>query len=304
MFIEEESRKKGSGIAWQNKDIAAKSLAERFRGKTFAVYGLDVPEIVDVLPTNLPEVEANELRLDNLFLLKDGSYAIVDHESVYAEENKVKYLGYVARLAKRLYNEFGCYQPLRVIIIYTADVEEKDTDPVLELGAFRLTVEEAFLSKLELSGEVLALRKKAEAGIALEDEDLMRLIVYPLTKKGDGSKQKAIGEVIRICDRITDNRAGRFVLKYLLTFTDKVISRENAEAIKRRMGMLSKVEQLYEDEKIQAVNEAVEKVQEEHRRQIFHIAENLIRTGLSPQKTSECTGLPLEDVRELAGSLA
>ena len=88
----EERRKKGEGISWQNKDVVAKSLAERFRGKTFSVYGIDVPEIVDVLPTNLPEVEANELRLDNLFLLKDGSYAIVDYESVYSEENKIKYL--------------------------------------------------------------------------------------------------------------------------------------------------------------------------------------------------------------------
>ena len=44
-------------------------MADEFKGKTFAVYGIDVPEIVDVRPTNLPAVEANELRLDNLFLL-------------------------------------------------------------------------------------------------------------------------------------------------------------------------------------------------------------------------------------------
>ena len=64
-------------IAYQNKDITAKALADQFKGKTFSVYGIDVPEIVDVEPTNLPEVEANELRLDNLFRLKDGSFAIV-----------------------------------------------------------------------------------------------------------------------------------------------------------------------------------------------------------------------------------
>ena len=29
-------------IAWQNKDIVSKLLAEQFKGKTFAVYGIDV----------------------------------------------------------------------------------------------------------------------------------------------------------------------------------------------------------------------------------------------------------------------
>jgi hypothetical protein len=35
-------------------------------GKSFSVYGLDIPKIIQVLPTNLPEIEANELRIDNL----------------------------------------------------------------------------------------------------------------------------------------------------------------------------------------------------------------------------------------------
>lgn len=33
-------------IAYQNKDITSKVLAERFQGKTFCVYGLDLPVII------------------------------------------------------------------------------------------------------------------------------------------------------------------------------------------------------------------------------------------------------------------
>lgn len=72
-----------SGVAYQNKDIAAKYLEEHLANKTFAVYGVGVPKIVKVLPTNLPMIEANELRMDNLFLLEDGSVALVDYESTY-----------------------------------------------------------------------------------------------------------------------------------------------------------------------------------------------------------------------------
>jgi hypothetical protein len=67
-----------SSIAYQNKDIASKVFAENFKGKSLKVYGLDVPKVVQVLPTNLPEITANELRIDNLFLLEDGTLAIID----------------------------------------------------------------------------------------------------------------------------------------------------------------------------------------------------------------------------------
>ena len=54
-------------IAYQNKDITGKILAEYFKGKSF---------------------RANELRLDNLFELADGTVALVDYESDYKEEEK------------------------------------------------------------------------------------------------------------------------------------------------------------------------------------------------------------------------
>ena len=75
-------------IAYQNKDIASKLLAEYIKGKTFRVYGLDVPEVRAVLPTNIPIVRANELRLDNLFELADGTVALVDYESEYKKRIK------------------------------------------------------------------------------------------------------------------------------------------------------------------------------------------------------------------------
>ena len=54
------------GIAYQNKDIISKVFTESFGSKSLEVYGLHVPKIVGLLPTNLPAVEANELRIDNL----------------------------------------------------------------------------------------------------------------------------------------------------------------------------------------------------------------------------------------------
>ena len=82
-------------IAYQNKDIFSKFMSEKMRNKSFKAYGLDLPEIVRVEPTNLPTIKAMELRIDNLFELADGTFAIVDYESSYDEKDKLKYANYL-----------------------------------------------------------------------------------------------------------------------------------------------------------------------------------------------------------------
>lgn len=86
------------GIAYQNKDILFKILGQTYKEKSFAAYGIDLPRIRALLPTDLPKISANEKSVDNLFLLEDGTYAIVDYESVYKRINKIKYLNYIARV--------------------------------------------------------------------------------------------------------------------------------------------------------------------------------------------------------------
>ena len=52
-----------SEIAYQNKDVTAKVMAETLKGKSLAAFGLPHFKIMDILPTNLPAIESNELRL-------------------------------------------------------------------------------------------------------------------------------------------------------------------------------------------------------------------------------------------------
>lgn len=72
------------GIAYQNKDIL---FGQTYKEKSFAAYGIDLPPIKELLPTSLPKISANEKDIDNLFLLEDGTYAIVDYESEFKKLN-------------------------------------------------------------------------------------------------------------------------------------------------------------------------------------------------------------------------
>ena len=94
-------------ITYQNKDVLSKILAENFKEKSLSVYGIDVPKIKDVLPTNLPAIQANEMQLDNLFLLMDDSVALIDYESDVKWTNKLKYLNYIVRVVAR-YKKGNC----------------------------------------------------------------------------------------------------------------------------------------------------------------------------------------------------
>lgn len=78
-----------------------------FKGKSLKVYGFDIPPVEQVLPTNIPQIKANELKVDNVFLLTDGTIAILDYESTYRKENKHKYIRYMNHVVEYYSKEFG-----------------------------------------------------------------------------------------------------------------------------------------------------------------------------------------------------
>ncbi len=285
-------------IAYQNKDIMSKILAEQFKGKSLKVYGLDLPDIVSAEPTNLPAVEANELRLDNLFHLADGTFAIIDYESDYNEENKCKYLNYVARVEKRLFDEYHRFVELRVIIIYTADVKRGSTCPVMDIGGNRLQITEAFLSDID----PIELRKELHQKIVIEkdisNEILMKLIIYPLTYRKIENKINAVTEAIEIAETIENRKAQVFCLSGICTFADKIIRQKDIERIGRLISM-TKIEKYFADKTDEAVNKAKKEAEESKEQS----ADALLKEGDPVEKIARCLKMTVERVEQLKAGL-
>ena len=248
-------------VAYQNKDIVSKIFGEAMKEKSLKAYGLNVPKVVDVLPTNLPALELNELRIDNIFVLEDGSYAIIDYESKYRYRNKVKYLSYVLRILRRLIKDKVDLRKvkIRIIIIYTADVKRGKTEPVFQAGAIQLITEEAFLIEIDGEKEYQRLLKKVENGQLLDEEDMMKIIILPLAFQGIEKQQEAAKKVIDLIKQIKEMQMQRFLFAGVLSFTDKVIDEEVAEEIRRRLDM-TKVGRIIYEEKI-AYGKEVEETQ-------------------------------------------
>lgn len=225
--------------------------------------------------------------VDN-FISEDDSYLLVDYESEYNEENKIKYLNYIVRVSKRLYNELEKFPNIRMLVIYTADVKKGSTDPVMNLGSIRLVITEAFLSELDHEEIWERISSKVFSNQELASEEVMELIVYPLTFQSKKDKQDAIADVITLTKQIAESNRKSFIFKCLLTFTDKVIRDEDAEAIKEAL-MMTKVEKLiYQDAEADVTK---------------RIAKNLLGSGSNIDYVVENTGLKKETVVELYNSI-
>lgn len=287
-------------VVYQNKDITSKVFADNFKEKSLSVYGLDIPKIVQVLPTNLPVIEANEMRIDNLFLLEDGTMAIIDYESKYSEENKIKYLNYITRVIKRYQSEGKVDIQIRMIVIYTADVQPENVKNELDVGCLRLEIESAFLSKLNSKEIMERLTNKVNNNIPLTDDELMEFIILPLTYKTLERKKVAIKDAIDLAKKIDNETKMVFVLSGILVFSDKVIDEETAKNVKEWISM-TKVGRLYADEKEKEKIAVKEQTRKEDTIEFVTI---LLLDGKTAEEIVHMyPRVSLNDVREIAKSL-
>ena len=266
-------------IAYQNKDIVSKLFGSQMRGKALALFGLKSDlKVVDVKPTNIPIVQARELRMDNLFELEDGSIAILDYESEYKKENFAKYGRYTMDVFERYLRE-GKEPDIHMMVLYTADIEKSET--VLRRTAFTIEAEVSYLVEVP-SEEWLADAKRKIDENTITDEVLMHLVILPLTYKGEEKKQQAIKECVNLAKQILDKEQETFVLAGILAFTDKVINEKTKNYIKEVLGM-TEVGKMLIDEGRQEIAKKT--------------ARNMLKRGDSLEEIAEVLELPVETIK-------
>ena len=169
------------------------------------------------------------MHLDNLFLLSDGSLAIIDYESEFSRENFVKYINYIGRVLKRysLNKKSGEIHEIRMVVIYTADVES--AQEIYNLGGMTLKIEAAYLINMNSNHIYQKLRFKIENQEPLTEEELMELMILPLTAKGSEAKQEYIQKAVDLAKKLPNQNDVHTVIAGLLTFTDKFIETAYAD---------------------------------------------------------------------------
>ena len=287
-----------SDIAYQNKDIALKYFGDALKNKNLTVYGLPHIRIKDTRPTNLPAIEVNELRMDNLFILEDSSFALIDYESTFGIHDIVKYVNYIARILKRFVRQEGGRNSERgrkrlpvihLIIIFSADISDIDPN-ILDVGCMQLKIEPVYLLRMETEKVYSKIQYKVENKETLNDDEMLEMIVLPLTVKGKEEKRALAEETVRLAQEIQDEEQRMQALAGILTFADKILDKEYAKRIKEVIGM-NKVEKLFYDE---GVETGIAKGVAEGRAELIRCIRKKLKKGYAVMEIAEV--LELDDL--------
>lgn len=111
-------------------------------------------------------------------------------------------------------------------------------------------MEGEFLSRIDVEAAFHAISQKIEAATVLEDDDLMKLVILPLTIPSTDSKQKMLEKVVELAEHIQDNKQQIFILSGIIVASDEFINRAYLEQIRRKITM-TQLGKMYEKEKIE-----------------------------------------------------
>ncbi len=280
-----------SRIAYQNKDIVSKLFGQMMKGKPLSLFGLKTDlKVVDARPTDIPIVQARELRLDNLFELEDDSVAIIDYESVWKETNFIKYGRYILEVIDRYLQE-GKRPDIHMMVLYTADIEKAAN--LMKRTACTIETETAYLIGVP-SEEWLDYVRAGIADSQVSDEMLIRLILLPLTYKGEERKQAAIKTCVELARQIPDQGQEAFALAGILSFTDKVINDETKQYIKEVLGLTQVGKMLMDEGRQEGLQEGLQKGDIERARKT---AINMLEKGNTAEYIADILELPAEMIR-------
>ena len=129
----------------------------------------------------------------------------------------------------------------------------------------------------------------------MSEKELMQLIILPLAKKGKEAKQKMIEQVVDLAKQIEDENTQAFVITGILVSSDKFIDRDYAKSVRRYLSM-TKVFQILEEEKQEAINIARKNERRETR---LEMIESFIKAGTDTLTLMQATGLTKEEIEEI-----
>ena len=99
---------------------------------------------------------------------------------------------------------------LRLIVIYTGDVESAEA--IFETNCITLRIEQAFLSHIDAEVTFNTIHQKVLSGTPLVNDDLMKLVILPLTIPGSQGKQEMLEKVVDLAEQILNEEQRIFTL--------------------------------------------------------------------------------------------
>ena len=193
------------------------------------------------------------------------------------------------------------------------EINVRNINTTLDVGCLKLTIEPGYLSKIHMDTVLPPIADKIQRGERLTDQELMLLVILPLTKQKKSAQRAALKEIVELAKQIADEDQQLFVISGALTFADKIVDSKYANQVKEWI-MMTKVARLFEEEKMEAVRrvemekdaalekaniEKLQTLQALKKAQQEKLALKLLLKGQSPEEISAKTGLPIAALNQI-----
>jgi len=153
----------------------------------------------------------------------------------------------------------------------------------------QLRINQVFLSAFNGDAMYGELERKIRANEPLSDEDVMRFIILPLTAKQN--KQELIENTVNLAKEVRNEDKQSFIIAGILSATDKFIDKDYSNKLKEWLKM-TKVARLFEEEKIEAINEKLSE-------RMVEVAKTLLEDDVDILTIMKSTGLSKANILKL-----
>jgi len=159
-------------ISYQNTDITLKILEEAYSSDNILIKAFGITGKPKLIPTTFPQMTLDEIRADNILLLEDGTYFILEYESNPTVKDYFKYLRYIERLAERVYDDTGKIPKIQLGVVYTGNVQKVNN--IFDVGLFKIEIKQVYLNKYNEAEVYNRIKYKIENKIQLTDTEKIK----------------------------------------------------------------------------------------------------------------------------------
>ena len=277
-------------VSNKNNDIILKYMSGAFKDSTLDFYGLDLPKIKGVVPTELPVLEVTDEMMDYVFELEDNTYLHLEFQTTTKSDDLARFLLYDARLYKKDKSK------IKTVVIYSGDIER--ADDWLEIGSITYKVNNIYMRDYDGDNIYRELVEKINRDEILSKLDILNLVFLPLMKTS-GSREDMAINAVELAAKIPELETKNFCTGAIIGVAYKFISKNVIEKLKEAFRMNWIVEEFRKEGKEEGIKEGIKEGELNSK---IEVAKKLLERGNDIDTIAEITELPKGEIEKLKAS--
>ena len=213
------------------------------------MFGLNLPEVVDVIQTSVPVIQVKDRNMDMNFSLADGSVLHIEYESDEPTvEDQIRYGHYDLEL----YNQRR--RTIHRVIVFAAGV--KGNPVPLDFEAI-VQSQKIFHLDRDFDGDIILqeIRDKIAGEKKLNNLDKMHIILLPMMASSDYDRSRRAWEVTQTVTKLHDKDLGHYLIGAMMGTNYNWIGEPEKSKILEVLRMAQPFQDFYQEFRKEGIKE-------------------------------------------------